>query len=507
MERRLTLRRIARCIDSWWRAAFTLDVRGLAVFRMGIGMVLVADCLLRWRTFPLMFAADGIFPPDLLREFHGTPARWSLAFACPATWWAGAVLALQGAAGLLVAAGCRTRLATIAAWIATVSVMHRTAPATYSGDEWLACLLLWSMFLPLGAAWSLDSRRARSTPSPTAVCSIASMALVLQIAVVYLGAGLSKCNGTWFSGEALGHALSVHDHGNRLGMLVAGIDWLVAPATWVVLAAELAAPFALVLVPVAGIRCGLAAAFVVFHLAVWATMSVGLFAAIGIAAWTALVPARAWDRIAPRRAAPRHSVVTGLARGPAMACGMAVVVAGGSFAHARGWLGPGPLPGPFRSAIAATCLAQHWSMFGAVPPQEQWVYGRATLVDGRVVDLLRGGRAVTPDRPPGGFGSLAGQRWHKVFWVLPRADMRRFAGPTAAAIARDWNARHAAREQVSSLELHYAVQRTDTAEPPLMDILLAAWPPRGDSGRGNLDRLLEDRLPEATSSEPPAVRR
>jgi hypothetical protein len=187
------LRRVGERAREWWRAAFTLDARGLAAFRIGLGLILVADCLLRFRTFHLMFAADGIFPPDVLRSFQGTPAKWSLALLSGATWWGAAVLAAEGLAGAWLVTGFRSQAATVVAWLAAVSVMRRTEPANNAGDSLLMCLLFWSMFLPLGAAWSLRAR-GRTRPA-SAVLSVASAALVLQVAAVYLGAGLAKCWG------------------------------------------------------------------------------------------------------------------------------------------------------------------------------------------------------------------------------------------------------------------------------------------------------------------------
>jgi hypothetical protein len=140
--------------------------------------------------------------------------------------------------------------------------------------------------------------------------------------------------------------------------------------------------------------------------------------------------------------------------------------------------------------MVACGLEQQWSMFGEVPPQEQWVYGRAELADGRVVDLLRGGRPLERERPAGGFGSLAHHRWHKFFWILPRPNVRVFGEPAAAALARDWNARHDAAAQVETLELRFAVQRAGAPDATLQDMLVAAWPPRSTSGAGNLERLL-----------------
>lgn len=473
--------------------AFTLDVRSLAAFRVAIGLILVADCLLRTRDFGLMFAADGIFPPDLLRRFHGDPFLWSLALLDDATWWGGAVLAAEGISGGCLALGAGTRLATAVAWVALVSVIRRTSPATNAGDIWLACLVFWSMFLPLGAVWSVDAWRRRgpslAAAPPTAVRSVASAALVLEVVAVYLGAGLSKCNETWFSGRAMAHALSVHDHGTWLGEALVARDWLARPLTWAVVLAEIVVPVLLVLRPTPRVRMLAAAAFIAFHLAIWATMSVGLFAVIGIAAWLPMLPAEFWDRVTGVTAdRPRVARL----RGPAAwACAAALVVAVASFLHTFGpWRGTPP-PRLLSAAAQALCLVQEWAMFGAVPAQEQWIAGRAELVDGSVVDLLRDGRPFERDRPTGGFSSLAHHRWHKFFWVLPRPHVRIFGPAAAAALARDWNARHDASRQVTRLEIRFGVQGVAEPDAALQEMLVATWPACGPRGEGNLDRLLD----------------
>jgi hypothetical protein len=478
--------RLVRAIATAARDSFTLDVRSLAAFRIGLGLVVLVDGILRGRDVRLMFDADGFFPPDVMRAFHGTPAAWSIAFLDDARWWGHAVVAAEGLAGAMLAAGIWSRFSTIATWGLVMSVAQRTAPATNAGDLWLIAMLFWSMFLPLGSAWSADAIRRRASGRPAAVCSVATAALVLQIATVYLGAGLAKCNASWLSGEAMAHALSVHDHGNWLGMAIASVGWLSAPVTWAVVAVELVGPLILVTLPSARVRATLVGAFVLFHLAIWATMSVGLFAAIGISAWMALVPGRMWDALCGRSC--RTGVAT-LGRPASLGCGAAAVLAVVSFAHFWGLLGRAPLPRPVSDAITALGVSQEWSMFGEVPRQEQWAYGRAVLVDGEVVDLLRGGRPLDAERPAGGFWSLPHHRWHKFLWVLPRPRVRVFGPPAAAALARQWNERHPPERRVRSLELRFAVRTLDAA-PAEQDLLLGSWPPR-ENGAGNLERLLE----------------
>jgi hypothetical protein len=247
-----------------------------------------------------MFAADGMFPLETLTRYHADPTLWSAALLVDADWWNGVVLATEGLAGVVLAAGCHTRIATLVGWIALVSVIRRTSPAVNAGDIWLACQLFWAMFLPLGARWSVDAWRSQSRDPAgqpiVAVRSVASAALVLQLVAVYLGAGLSKCNASWFAGDALAHALSVHDHGTPLGMALGLLPWLTRPLQWGVFVVEIGLPLILLALPSAAVRGSIVAVFIAFHAAIWLAMTVGLFAAIGIVAWLPLIPTAAWTR-------------------------------------------------------------------------------------------------------------------------------------------------------------------------------------------------------------------
>jgi hypothetical protein len=484
-----------------------VDLRSLALFRIAVGVILVADSLLRTRDFTLMFAPDGLFPPDKLRDFFGhDPSEWSLALLLDRSWPGGAVLALEGLAGACLAVGWWTTTATVVAWAAVVSVFRRTLPAANAGDLLLSCLLFWSIFLPLGDRWSIDAWRRSGTgrgpqPAPrrpSSVFSIATAALVLQVMAVYIGAGVAKCNATWLNGDAMHYALSVHDHGTPLGTWLARADWLTRPLTWTVIACEIMLPLIFIAWPSGRVRLAIATTFILFHAAIWATMTVGLFAPIGIAAWLPLLPAAAWS---PRHrgrlpsAGEGHNVPPHPSGEPLAAwlCAAAALLAAVSFFHDVTPWRAAALPRPIQTAINAASLRQEWGMFGTVPPLEQWVYGRAELVDGRVVDLLRNGRTLEPERPAGGFWTLPHHRWHKVLWVLPRPKVRIFAPSFAAALVRHWNARHDAESQVVSLEIRFAQHNLSATDAPIHEMLVASWPDRTASGTGNLDRLVEAR--------------
>lgn len=485
------------------RLAFSLDRRGLALFRIAAGCLLVGDAGLRSRDFWLFLSPEGVFPLPVLRGYLG-PGCWSLSFLSADLGWQGAVLAFEAVAGAALAVGLCTPLVSLLAWVAWVSLLRRTAPALNAGDYWLACLLFWGMFLPLGDRWSLDARR-RPTPPAARVCSLASLAFVCQVLVVYLVAGTAKLNGAWLDGTAVGFTLSPHDHGTSWGTWLGETRWLIPPLTWGTLLLELLGPLVYLGWNRPGVRRSVAVAFMLFHLLIWSMLSVGLFAPVGIAAWLPLLfPPPVSDRslVASR--------CSNSGRGGARLRAGVVAGAGIIALLALGWATlrtRQPAPAWLNIPVNLLCLDQSWAMFGDARPVEQWATARAVLADGRVVDLLRRGRPFQPVRPAGGFGSLPNHRWHKLFWELPKPRQQSLRPAVAAGLAADWNRRHQPDAAVRSLEIRFTrvshpgrphpndFPRLDAAgsaaaespETVLRQWVLARWPADG----GNLERFLE----------------
>lgn len=464
------------------RNAFALDLRSLALFRVLLGSILIADALCRAPDAPLTLAPDGMLPAALVRPFVGYPWSWSIGLWCDAPWWGYGLLVAEGLCGLLLAAGLGLPLTTTAAWVVVVSLVRRTAPVTNAGDVFLATLLFWGQFLPLKTRSPLGSRSCGG---------IAAFALTLQVAAVYLSAGMAKCNGVWWSGEAIGYALSVHDHGTPLGNSIAEWGWGGRLLTWATLVVELFGPLLLLLPQ---LRLPLVATFVLFHLAIALTMNVCLFPWVGIAAWAALLPGSFWDQIGVRGTGMTtgEPAGDGLDRPRRILCGGAILVAVIAFAHANGPWRQQRMPAGPRQAVQLTFLEQDWRVFGDIRPQRQWVYGHAELANGEVVDLLRQGRPLETVLPSGGFNGLGNQRRQKLLWELPKPEYRVFAAAIATALARQWNSNHPPDHHVISLEIHGA--RTITAPEPgvIQDVLMATWPPRSPTGQGNLERFLRD---------------
>ena len=500
---------IARLLASI-RSATQLDRESLAAFRIAAGTILVADAILRCRDFWLFFSPTGIFPPGNLLAYL-EPGCWSLNFLNENIWWQGTILATEAIAGLSLMAGYYSSLSCIIAWVAWTSILRRTEPAANAGDFWMACLLFWGIFLPLGDAFSLDKRL--QSRKKHATWSLASGAFVAQVLVVYFYAGISKLNGDWLNGSALGYILSVHDHGTWAGELLGSSKIITCMFTIFTLALEIIGPILFLFCGNRTVRRTVAILFIFFHIGIWINLSVGIFAPIGISAWLALMP---WGPNSPScpEDFDQHRSDVKLRRyiSPIKNTILAIsfFIAGLSlFYNATSKTGKRSFW--ISVAINAITLEQSWGMFGDVGPQEQWVTGKATLEDNSVVDLLRGGRPFCDVRPQGGFSSLPNHRWHKIFWELPKARQAPLREAVAAGIVADWNRRKPTSKAVRSLEIYYTqlihegkgtaqdfpeltrrgVPQNFSPDSTLRQWLLATWPPR-KSGTGNLDRFLEE---------------
>ena len=150
-------------------ALFGVDVRSLALLRVGVGALLLIDLLQRARWIPENYSERGLVPEAVLASLGGAPFP-SIHLLSGSAASQQALFALAALFAVMLLVGWRTRLACVASWYLLVSLHVRNPMICDAGDSLLAQLLFWSMFLPLGATFSLDARR-RAWAGPTVVLS------------------------------------------------------------------------------------------------------------------------------------------------------------------------------------------------------------------------------------------------------------------------------------------------------------------------------------------------
>jgi len=202
---------------------FSIDIRSLALFRVGLGALLIADLINRSYDLIAHYTNKGALPTEVLSShfpetqfitLHSLSGCLSLQVFLFAS-------ALLCAFGLMV--GWRTRWMTFLSWVLLISLHSRNPLVLQRADTLLRLLLFWSMFIPLGAAYSIDRALDNSGKKiPEAIFSAGTAGLLLQIVFMYYFSVLHKWGEEWVNGSAIFYALSIDQFRTPLG------DWLLA---------------------------------------------------------------------------------------------------------------------------------------------------------------------------------------------------------------------------------------------------------------------------------------
>ena len=157
--------------------------------------------------------------------------RVSLAGLLVAPWQASVLFAIWIAVLVALLLGWRTRWAAAANFLIILSVHERDLWVLNGGDTMMRLLAFWSLFISLGAVWSLDARRR----GPADAFAFPVRAVQIQVALVYVCSFVLKLSGpTWRDGHALRAALTLRSLTLPTGdwvvshmppILLAGVNW------------------------------------------------------------------------------------------------------------------------------------------------------------------------------------------------------------------------------------------------------------------------------------------
>src|SRR6185312_1636717 len=200
-----------------------LDPRSLALGRIVLGLVLMADLLRRAPVIRDFYSNLGLLPNHTV--LWQPPARrmFSILFMASLPEESAVWFLLFFVCFFLFTIGYRTRLFQVLSLLATTSLHERILYAENWGSVVLEELLIWTLFLPLAARFSVDAVRANlrarpgetpedlaaGLPAPEArsPTSVAALGLLLQIALIYGLNFIYKTGVTWHDGSAVHYVL------------------------------------------------------------------------------------------------------------------------------------------------------------------------------------------------------------------------------------------------------------------------------------------------------------
>jgi hypothetical protein len=293
---------------------FGADLRSLAALRIVLALTVLFDLASRATNLAVHYSDGGILPRSVQSE-KVDPWLFSLNFMNGTAEFQWALFAVAALAAVAMLIGYRTRLMVVIVWLLVMSIQWRNYLIGYSADELLRLLLFWSIFLPLGACWSVDRLRgAVPEPPSTRVLSVATAGLFLQIAFVYWFTALLKTGAEWrVDGTALYYALSAKQLATPIGAYLLQFPDLLKVLTFGTLATEIVAPLLLfspfftVPVRMAGII-----GIVGLHIGISMTLAVGYFPWIGAACMVCFLPSWFWDRLVAQLRLDRRPLFPGV---------------------------------------------------------------------------------------------------------------------------------------------------------------------------------------------------
>ncbi|HVA49007.1 MAG TPA: HTTM domain-containing protein [Pirellulales bacterium] len=476
----------------WLVQGLAIDVRSLAAFRVALATVVLIDLAERAADLTAHYTDAGVLPraARIVMEHNETaaagPWAWSLHMAAGTTGGQAALFLAAAVFGFALLIGYRTRLAAAASWLLTVSVCHRNPILLDAGDTILQAVLFWSMFLPLGAAASVDRRLRGGDPfAPREIRSLPGAALLLQICTIYWATAAEKSSPVWLTEHtALYYALSLDAFATPLGHRLLAYPRLLTWLTMAVYGLEWLGPAVAIFPLLKGLpRLFVVLAFWAFHLGTAATMELGALPWISMAIWTVFLPGILWDKLGwrlpgerPPRA-PATPLTPRLLRHPdapyrppgklvgavVAAVGLYVAVWNINEVSARfeGRLRPG-----WKVPAYVLGLDQNWGMFAPPLTDDGWYEMRGVLADGSVVNLWDADQPLPRRKPANVAATYRNRRWLKYLMEI-RLGWAPFLPEFADWLRRRWNERHAdeaPHRRVKHIDIVYHIEKTLSPE-------------------------------------------
>lgn len=466
---------------------FGIDLRSLALMRISLALIGLWDLALRSRDLSVFYTDAGAFPRLAAVGYYSDRFVASLHMMSGATAFQAGLFLIAAAALLCMLVGYRTRLAVAVAWILLVSLHVRTPPLLQAGDTLLRLLFFWSLFLPLGARFSVDAALDVSPrPLRGRWLSIGSAALLLQVAIMYLASALLKSGPEWRDeGSAVYYSLQLDYLVTDVGVWLRQFGDLQVVLTSLVWYFELLGPL-LLFVPLLTLplRCLMVVGFALMHLAFHLIFHIGLFPLVNLAALVPFLPPQLWDWLRTRR-------LGGQVRGWADRAG--TWLAALSNRHLRLHATPEPR---FPRLASALCLAsllyvaiwnastlpgtgfsmprsirwigellqieQTWDMFAPNPSRDNgWLVMPGILDSGAEVDVYRRRLESPPLRRPNHGDYFESHRWMKFIMTLARQSQEEYRVYYGRYLCRQWNTGAAGeQDRLSKLAIFFARERT-----------------------------------------------
>lgn len=307
-DRKSSARSCALIVITPLRSVFSCDLRTLALFRVCLGFLIIADLWSRSRELVAHYSDQGVLPRSALTLIEGYLPT-SLYMISGSAVFVGLLFLLAAIAAFLVIIGYRARLMVFISWVFFISLDARNSYVSQGGDLLLQMLLFWSIFLPVSKRFSVDAALDSSPVADNQHFSLASLGLLIQVLSVYFFTALMKDDPVWIpDGTAVYYALNIDPLVSPVGEWLREFPFLMKGLTYFVWGLEIVAPL-LVFSPIFHVPLRLVglSLLILMHIGFLVCMYIGFFPLISITSLLVLTPGVVWNWLGRRVESPARA--------------------------------------------------------------------------------------------------------------------------------------------------------------------------------------------------------
>ena len=196
---------------------FAVDTRALGLFRIVFGILCLSDIIRRWDFIDIFYTQASIIQSTLTSSSY---KNFTLLNTFTSSWEVHLFFSLGIIFSLMLIFGYKTKLSQIMCAVIIISIHNRAIMLENAADFFMNCMLIWTMFLPLGISFSIDSilktlrlkkeisiddlnNRKFGFNKPVTIYSYAYFCMIFQLATIYFFTGLDKTGYDWMNGSAV----------------------------------------------------------------------------------------------------------------------------------------------------------------------------------------------------------------------------------------------------------------------------------------------------------------
>ena len=463
------------------KKSFSIDLRSLALWRIGLGSLLFIDLIIRGLDLAAHYTDMGVIPRAFLigRQAHS----WflSLHFMSGRIEFQAFLFILHGLFALCLIFGLRSRLAAFLSWCLLVSLQVRNPEVQDASDHIIRMGLFFAMFLPIGARYSLDAHFNPPKEHKESVFSVASIAITLQVLFIYVFAIVTRTGPQWWDGSALYMAFHLDQLISSTGLMLRQFPEVLKIGTYGTMLVEVLGPI-LLLMPVWQTYTRMLALMLLWglHLGIATFMALGTFPYISIAILFIFIPASWWEWLQQKYpwakqnpfALESFSFLRQKLRTLAGTnneykthrfwqcfCAVAIIWITNYNIHQHTKIDI--LPKSLFSMGYTLRWNQGWALFSPFPRTDDgWYVIPATLKNKSQVNLFDEGKPVTWDKPEVVSATYKNQRWQSYMMKLMKKKKEDYRRHFGKYLCREWNAKHQGELRLDTFEIYFMKERT-----------------------------------------------